>query len=390
MVGEGGKNHLGRVLVADDDPDVRKVCARILGHEGWHVTSCENARVAIAETERALVPFDCVLSDINMPEMNGFELVKALRSKDDDLPVLLMTGDPSLDGAVRAIDYGAVSYIAKPFDHEALASQVARAARRHGVQRMRRRAESWARDIYGDTKELGSLEARFSRAIETSWMAFQPILDVSNRTVYAYEALLRTDEESLRRPDIFIATAERLDKIQLLGRTVRAAVARAATELPGDALLFVNVHGLELTDEELFSATSPLAAFAPRVVLEITERTGIDPAAGPTRVAMLRRLGYRIAVDDLGAGYAALGALATLEPDVVKLDMSLIHELERHPTKRRIVGAIANLCRELGSRVVAEGVETLPERLACVESGIDLLQGYLFARPARGFTAVTW
>jgi EAL domain-containing protein (putative c-di-GMP-specific phosphodiesterase class I)/CheY-like chemotaxis protein len=390
MAGEGGKNHLGRVLVADDDDDVRKVCARILGHEGWHVTACENARVAIAETERAQVPFDCVLSDINMPEMNGFDLVKALRSKDDDLPVLLMTGDPSLDGAVRAIDYGAVSYIAKPFDHEALASQVARAARRHGVQRMRRRAESWARDIYGDAKELGNLEARFARAIETSWMAFQPIIDVSTRTVYAYEALLRTDEPSLRRPDIFIATAERLDKIQLLGRTVRAAVARAATELPGDALLFVNVHGLELTDEELFSATSPLAAFAPRVVLEITERTGIDPAAGPTRVAMLRKLGYRIAVDDLGAGYAALGALATLEPDIVKLDMSLIHELERHPTKRRIVAAIANLCRELGSRVVAEGVETLPERIACVESGIDLLQGYLFARPVRGFAPVTW
>jgi EAL domain-containing protein (putative c-di-GMP-specific phosphodiesterase class I)/ActR/RegA family two-component response regulator len=390
MAGEGGKNHLGRVLVADDDVDVRKVCARILGHEGWHVTACENARVAIAETERAQVPFDCVLSDINMPEMNGFELVKALRAKDDDLPVLLMTGDPSLDGAVRAIDYGAVSYIAKPFDHEALAMQVARAARRHGVQRMRRRAESWAREVYGDAKELGSLEARFARAIETSWMAFQPILDVTNRTVFAYEALLRTEEESLRRPDIFIATAERLDKIQLLGRTVRAAVARAATELPGDALLFVNVHGLELTDEELFSPHSPLAAFAPRVVLEITERTGIDPAAGPTRVAMLRRLGYRIAVDDLGAGYAALGALATLEPDIVKLDMSLIHELERHSTKRRIVASIASLCRELGSRVVAEGVETLPERLACVESGIDLLQGFLFARPARGFTTVTW
>jgi EAL domain-containing protein (putative c-di-GMP-specific phosphodiesterase class I) len=390
MAGEGGKNHLGRVLVADDDDDVRKVCARILGHEGWHVTACENARVAIAETERAQVPFDCVLSDINMPEMNGFDLVKALRSKDDDLPVLLMTGDPSLDGAVRAIDYGAVSYIAKPFDHEALASQVARAARRHGVQRMRRRAESWARDIYGDAKELGGLEARFARAIETSWMAFQPIIDISTRTVYAYEALLRTEEPSLRRPDIFIATAERLDKIQLLGRTVRAAVARAATELPGDTLLFVNVHGLELTDEELFSSHSPLAAFAPRVVLEITERTGIDPAAGPTRVAMLRRLGYRIAVDDLGAGYAALGALATLEPDIVKLDMSLIRDLDQHAKKRRIVAAIASLCRELGGLVVAEGVETVAEKQACIDSGIELIQGYLYARPARGFFPVVF
>jgi len=366
------------------------VCKRILSHEGWHVTTCESGRSAVVEAENASVPFDCVLSDVNMPEMDGFELVRTLREKDDDLPVLLMTGDPSLDGAVRAIDYGAVSYIAKPFDHESLASQVARAARRHGVQRMRRRAESWARELFGETREMSSLESRFANAIAKSWMAFQPIVDVSNGTIFAYEALLRTDEETLRRPDIFISTAERLDKIQLLGRTVRDSVARAATTLPEGANLFVNVHGLELNDEELFSEKSALAAFAPRVVLEITERTGIDPSAGAARVAMLRRLGYRIAVDDLGAGYAALGALATLEPDIVKLDMSLIRDLDQHDKKRRIVTAIASLCRELGGRVVAEGVETVAEKQACIDAGIELIQGYLYARPARGFSVVAF
>ena len=388
--GEETKRHLGRVLVADDDAAIRRVCKRILSHEGWHVTTCESGRSAVTETENAPVPFDCVLSDVNMPEMDGFELVRTLREKDDDLPVLLMTGDPSLDGAVRAIDYGAVSYIAKPFDHESLASQVARAARRHGVQRMRRRAESWARELFGETREMSSLESRFANAIAKSWMAFQPIVDVSNQTIFAYEALLRTDEDSLRRPDIFISTAERLDKIQLLGRTVRESVARAATALPEGVNLFVNVHGLELNDEELFSANSALSAFAPRVVLEITERTGIDPSAGAARVAMLRRLGYRIAVDDLGAGYAALGALASLEPDIVKLDMSLIRDLDRHDKKRRIVTAIASLCRELGGRVVAEGVETLAEKQACIEAGIELIQGYLYARPARGFSVVAF
>jgi len=189
----------------------------------------------------------------------------------------------------------------------------------------------------------------------------------------------------LMRTDIFIATAERLDKVHQLGRAVRAHVARAAAEAPPGVLLFVNVHGLELTDEDLFSGATPFAQLSKRVVLEITERTGIDPAAGPTRVAMLRKLGYRIAVDDLGAGYAALGALATLEPEIVKLDMSLVRDIDQHATKRRVVAAIASLCRELGSRVVAEGVETEAERQACVEAGIDLLQGYLFAKPARGF-----
>lgn len=393
MASGAKKPHLGRVLVVDDDPAILRVCTRVLGSEGWEVTVAGNGRAAVEALEDASVPFDCVLSDVNMPELDGFELVQSVRSRDDDVPVLLMTGDPSLDGAVRAIDYGAVSYITKPFaSTEALAAAVARAARRHGVVRMRRRAESFQRALYGQSPDTDALalEQRFMRGLGQSWMAFQPILDLSAKRIFAYEALLRTDEESMRRTDIFIATAERLDKVHLLGRTVRAAVARAAADAPADALLFVNVHGLELTDEELFSDEHGLAPIAQRVVLEITERTGLDPAAGPTRVAMLRRLGYRIAVDDLGAGYAALGALATLEPDIVKLDMSLVRDIDRHPVKQRVVAAIANLCRELGSRVVAEGVETESENRACIDAGVDLLQGYFYAKPARGFAPVSW
>lgn len=384
--GVAKKAHLGRVLVVDDDEAVLRVCERVLVAEGWTVTVANNGRTAAAVVQGAAQPFDCVLTDVNMPELDGFGLVQAVRAQDDDIPVLLMTGDPSLDGAVRAIDYGAVSYITKPFSStETLAAAVARAARRHGVTRMRRRAESFHRAVDGE-----EMEKRFARALDSAWMAFQPIVDVAAKRVFAYEALLRTDEESLRRTDIFIATAERLDKVHQLGRTVRRLVQTASAQAPADAHLFVNVHGLELTDEQLFSHEHGLAPIAGRVVLEITERTGLDPAAGPTRVAMLRKLGYRIAVDDLGAGYAALGALATLEPEIVKLDMSLVRDIERHPIKHRVVAAIANLCRELGSRVVAEGVETQAELDACKRAGVELIQGYLIAKPTRGFAPVSF
>ncbi len=378
---------LGHVLVVDDDDQMRRVCARVLSHEGWEITQASHGKAAIAAVLAATEPFDVVVSDVHMPEIDGFQLVDAVRKHDDDLPVLLMTGDPSLDGAVRAIDTGAVSYMSKPFEPETLLAAVARAARRHGVARMRRRADSYAMKLVTDRSEL---EGRFERALAGAWMAFQPIVEVSTKRVYAYEALLRTDEDSLKRPDLLLAAAERLDRIHDLGRTVRAAVAKAAVDAPSDALLFVNVHGLELTDEQMFRSDSPLAALAPRVVLEITERIGIDPVAGPSQMATLRKLGFRIAVDDLGAGYSALAALATLEPEVVKLDMSLIRDLERHPTKRRVVGAIGTLCRELGSRVVAEGVETRAELDAVLSSGVDLVQGYLFGRPARGFQPPTW
>jgi EAL domain-containing protein (putative c-di-GMP-specific phosphodiesterase class I) len=377
------KTHLGRVLVVDDDPAMRRVCARTLGHEGWEVVVVDGGKAALDRVAEPGAPFDCVVSDVNMPGMDGFALIAEIRRHDDDLPVLLMTGDPSLDGAVRAIDTGAVSYLSKPFDHETLAAAVARAARRHGVARMRRRASSSSPDRDGD-----DTAQRFDSALARSWMAFQPIFDVTAHRTFAYEALVRTDEESLKRTDVLIATAERLGRIHDLGRTVRAAVSRAAPGIPDDALIFVNVHGLELTDEDLFGDGCALAPLAPRVVLEITERIGLDEVAAPARVAMLRQRGYRIAVDDLGAGYAALGALATLEPEIVKLDMSLIRDIDAHATKRRVVGAITTLCRELGSRVVAEGVETSSELAAVREIGIELIQGYLLARPTREIAVV--
>jgi EAL domain-containing protein (putative c-di-GMP-specific phosphodiesterase class I) len=375
------KTHLGRVLVVDDDPGMRRLCARVLGNEGWEVVVVDGGRAALECMAGREAPFDCIVSDVHMPEMDGFALIAAIRRHDDDLPVLLMTGDPSLDGAVRAIDTGAVSYLSKPFDQETLGAAVARAARRHGVARMRRRV-AIAPDL-----DLQDAIARFDRALAQSWMAFQPILDLRTNRTFAYEALVRTDEDSLKRADVLIATAERLGRIHDLGRTVRAEVARRAPAVPDDVLIFVNVHGLELTDEDLFGDSCALAPIASRIVLEITERIGLDAVAGPARVAMLRRRGYRIAVDDLGAGYAALGAIATLEPEIVKLDMSLIRDIDQHATKRRVVGAIATLCRELGSRVIAEGVETESELGAVRDLGIDLIQGFLLARPQRELTA---
>jgi EAL domain-containing protein (putative c-di-GMP-specific phosphodiesterase class I)/CheY-like chemotaxis protein len=386
-----GRAHLGRVLLVDDDPMLRRAIQRQLVAEGWTVTPAENGRAAIQVMRDNRELFDCVVSDVHMPELDGFGLIAAIRRYDEDLPVLLMTAEPSLDGAVRAIETGAVSYIAKPFTQETLASAVARAARRHGVARMRRRADEVSREL--EAAQGGQIEeviARFERALARSWMAFQPIVDIRKGEVFAYEALVRTDEDSMQRPDVLIATAERLGRIHDLGRTVRAAVARAAVAAPPGVLLFVNIHGLELIDEELFDPHGPLIPYAPRVVFEITERIGIDPIAGPTRIEMLRRLGYRVAIDDLGAGYAALGALATLEPDVVKLDMSLVRDLHLHAAKRRVVGALATLMRELGALVIAEGVETVSERDAIAGAGIELIQGHLHGKPGPSFPSPIW
>lgn len=381
------KGSLGRVLVVDDDPALRRAVRRQLEVEGWSAVEAGSVPEALAAMRDGRELFDCVVSDIQMPPSTGFDLIEQIREQDDELPVLLMTGDPSLDGAVRAIDTGAVSYLAKPFDQDTLASAVGKAARRHGIARMRRRAAVFADQIL--SPEGTELSARLDRALAGLWMAFQPIVDVSQGTVFAYEALLRTDEPTLKHPDVLLGAAERLGRIHDVGRTVRAAIARDIEHAPVGPLLLVNVHGLELLDAALYRADNPLHSHARRIVIEITERVGLDTFAGATRVKELRDLGYQIAVDDLGAGYAALGALASLEPEIVKLDMSLVRDLERRPTQRRIVQAMATLVRELGGRVIAEGVETAAERDAVIACGVTLLQGWLFARPDRDFPRPT-
>ena len=99
----------------------------------------------------------------------------------------------------------------------------------------------------------------------------------------------------------------------------------------------------------------------------------------------LRKFGYRIAIDDLGAGYAGLTSFAQLEPEVVKVDMSLVRGIDSSPVKQKLVRSIIALCTELGIQLVAEGIETPAERDTLVGLGGDLCQGYLFAKPGRGF-----
>jgi EAL domain-containing protein (putative c-di-GMP-specific phosphodiesterase class I) len=241
------------------------------------------------------------------------------------------------------------------------------------------------------TLERTALEVPFSWGMSLMWVAFQPIVGWRDRRVFGYEALLRSDEPLMKSPADLLDAAERLGRIHEVGRAVRARVAAAAADAPAGAKLFVNLHAADLDDQELYSPGSPLSKIAERVVLEVTERASTghltDLAA---RVARLKALGFQIAVDDLGAGYAGLCSLTQLDPQVAKLDMSLVRGVDRDPRRQSIVRSMKRLCDELGMTIIAEGVETPEERAMLVELGCDLLQGYLFGRPERGFKRCTF
>ena len=105
-------------------------------------------------------------------------------------------------------------------------------------------------------------------------------------------------------------------------------------------------------------------------------------------VSRLRRAGYRIAVDDLGAGYAGLTSFAALEPEIVKLDMALTQNSDTSPLKQKLIRAICNVCKDVGALVVAEGIETAAEKETVTALGCDFIQGYFFAEPGKAFPKV--
>ena len=244
--------------------------------------------------------------------------------------------------------------------------------------------------LYGpeeQSAQLRDLEEKLDRCLAGMTMHFQPIVHASTRARFGYEALLRSTDKALPHPGAILDAAERLERIPTLGRAVRAQTAKIFAQAPAErGVVFINLHLLDLMDKQLTSAFAPLSKIASRVILEITERTSLEGQIDLRyRVAELREIGYRIAIDDLGGGHARMGTFTLLDCDLVKLDMSLVRDVDKQPMKQRLIRSVTDLCREQGIMVIGEGVETDAEAQVLVDLGCDLLQGYLIARPALPF-----
>ena len=377
-----------RVLVVDDEPSLARVFARLLGQAGYETQICSDSREALTLFEDG--HFHAIVSDISMPNLSGIELLKAVRRSNRDLPVILVTGDPNVSTAIHALDYGAFKYLVKPVQSEQLVRTVRRAVRLYRLAALKRTALKMLGTGVGEDSDRAGLESSLERALDSLWPAFQPIMAVCDKSLFGYEALLRSDEPSLPHPGAVLDAAERLDQLERVGRTMRALATHAIPDST-DYHLFLNLHPRDLLDPMLLDHNSPHVKMASRIVLEVTERVSLDCIQDVRRrVQELREIGFRIAVDDLGAGYAGLASFVQLEPDLVKLDMSLTRGVDSNTTKQRLVSSMTQVCRDMGLLIVAEGVETEAERATLSELGCDLLQGYLFGYPEPELTLPVW
>jgi EAL domain-containing protein (putative c-di-GMP-specific phosphodiesterase class I) len=235
----------------------------------------------------------------------------------------------------------------------------------------------------GVTVEVGVLaEAEF-------WSVYQPIVSLADRSVVAHEALLRgqVDGTEIGAADLFFVAehAGWLHRLDRIGR--ESAIGGAAGWLDGDDL-FVNFNPTSIYRPQVCLATTERMVHqtglaASQLVFEVVESHAVaDRGHLVSVLEHYRSLGWRVALDDVGAGWSSLSLLAAVRPEVVKLDKELVQGLPQEGP-RTVVRAVVDMAHELGAVVVAEGVETeeLAEHVTAL--GADLGQGWLFGRPVR-------
>jgi EAL domain-containing protein (putative c-di-GMP-specific phosphodiesterase class I) len=217
---------------------------------------------------------------------------------------------------------------------------------------------------------------------------YEPIVDVATKTVFGYEALARGPSGSeFHSPEVLFATAEEEDFVFELDCLCRRSGLDGAIGLPSDTTLFLNVRPTTIHDpnfrpEALIRTLEKSKLRPTEVVFEISEKESISNFDIFKEIRdEYRKLGFRFAVDDTGAGYASLQAVIELEPDFIKVDRALITGVDTDPARRALLKALHAMAGGIGAKIIAEGLDTLEELETLGELQIPFGQGWLFGKP---------
>lgn len=210
-------------------------------------------------------------------------------------------------------------------------------------------------------------------------VVFQPIIDLRRRRVFAHEALARCRLPDFESPAELFTRAAQEQACGRLGRVIRNVLFERCAQHP----VFINVHPQEVSQRWLVQPTDPLFLHDAPVFIEVTEAAAFECFELSLSVLdeLRTRCGARVVVDDFGAGHSNLSRVLALKPDLVKLDITLVRDIHRHPEQQAYVEHIIRMCHRLGARVVAEGIEQLDELRCVIEAGADFGQGFLLGRP---------
>ena len=244
-------------------------------------------------------------------------------------------------------------------------------------------------EVYRTSLQERRCHEEFRRLINEELVTyhFQPIIDAKDGSVFAYEALMRVDLPTLHSPADVLRLAREENCLHEVERITffRASSAYQTLENAGkvvpSALLFVNsIASQYLTPDELSEYSARYASILPRIVIEITEEEVLDPKALRIKQTIPGSSGA-FALDDYGSGYSNERSLLELSPNYIKIDLSIIRDIDTDANKRQIVSNTVSYAHQRGMKVVAEGLETANEVRTVLSLGVDLLQGFFLAMP---------
>jgi EAL domain-containing protein (putative c-di-GMP-specific phosphodiesterase class I) len=211
-------------------------------------------------------------------------------------------------------------------------------------------------------------------------VVFQPIFDLTHRRPAGFEALTRFKAEPVRGPDQWFAAADKVQMREALEIAVVGKALESLSQLPTNSYLSLNLSPSTLFHRDLM----PLLSQYPldRLMVEITEHDAIeDYDQVQDALGRVRDTGLRLAIDDTGAGYASFSHVLKLNPDVIKLDRSMVTDIDQRHDLQALAGAMASFAGKTGTALVAEGIETGAEHDALISLGVSHGQGYLLGRP---------
>ncbi|MBK8481214.1 MAG: diguanylate cyclase [Proteobacteria bacterium] len=363
-----------RVLIVESDPGRQQRYREVL-LDGFEVTQVGGLAEALELCRRD--QYGICVADMEQGDDSGlFVLGELMRQQPGAVRVLIVESQQPFE-QLLGTNLAMLDYVLLRRDLHHLPSAIESCRARRDSYRTHPLARGPQPSRWlAQAQEMARIvsEKRFS-------VAYQPIVHAADSSLFAHEVLCRVAPGStVGLVDLF-DWALREGEIWNLGREIRHKAAHRLDERP-DALLFFNLHPAELLDPELTNRETELDRHAQRVVFEITERAAIgDFTRMRTAMRRLRQRGFRFAIDDLGAGYAGLNSVAMLSPDFIKVDMTIIRDIDRMPIKARLLRRMVEFADEEGVKIVAEGVETEAERARVCEVGCHLIQGFLIGMP---------
>jgi len=381
-----------RILAIDDSAENLESLTAILAEGGFTDLRCVADPVVALDAFHELHP-DLVLLRLHMPAVEGTDLLAQMHAgldDDDYVPVIVLTADTSDASRDSAWAAGADDFLTTPLDRTDVILRVRNLLRTRTLHtRLRQDNRDLARRLrLHEERRRWLVEERRTRVerIEELLsgdrlaMVFQPIVDLATGDQVGNEALARFDTEPVRSPDIWFAEAKEVG----LGTQLELAAISSAVgqidELPPDTFLAVNVSPETVVSPYFHAALR--GAPPERLALEITEHARVDDYGSLlAALSPLRKAGTRLAVDDAGAGFSSFRHILRLEPEIIKLDIAITHDIDHDPVRQALASALVTFGSTLGATIIAEGVETKAELEALKTMGVACGQGFLLGKP---------